>query len=269
MTQSTDWSAQERTRAGALASWLHALRGTGDANDVAVRAPGRVNLIGEHTDYNGLPVLPVAIDRSTIVVASARNDGLVQIHNRDAAFTPRMFRVSRAIEPYPAGDWGNYIKAAVQGVVRRCCANDESISRMLGATMVIDGRVPVAAGLSSSAALMVGSTLAFMALNALEYPPLETSEMIALSENYVGTMSGGMDQAASIFGKSNHALLIQFDPLRIDAVAMPRDAALVVAHSHEVADKSGRVRAQYNRRVIECKRAAAIVGGALQLDGVN
>ena len=93
--------------------------------------------------------------------------------------------------------------------------------------------------------------------------------MVARSEWYVGTRAGGMDQAASILGRRDHALFIEFDPLRVRAVRMPPNAALVVADSREVADKSGKVRAEYNRRVVECALAARILGRALKLDGVK
>jgi galactokinase len=93
--------------------------------------------------------------------------------------------------------------------------------------------------------------------------------MVARSEWYVGTRGGGMDQAASILGRRDHALFIEFDPLRIRAMKMPANAALVVADSRQVADKSGAVRVEYNRRVVECALAARILGRALKLDGVK
>lgn len=93
--------------------------------------------------------------------------------------------------------------------------------------------------------------------------------MAARSEWYVGTMAGGMDQAASMLGRRDHALFIEFNPLRVAAVAMPPDAALVVADSGEIADKSGRVREEYNRRVVECSIAARILARALRIENVR
>src|SRR5262245_63150310 len=86
----------------------------GDGPAVRARAPGRVNLIGEHTDYNGLPVLPFAIEHDILVAARARDDGVVELANRDASRPPRRFRQTTPIVPFPAGDWGNYVKAATQ-----------------------------------------------------------------------------------------------------------------------------------------------------------
>src|SRR5581483_3036819 len=97
----------------------------------------------------------------------------------------------------------------------------------------------------------------------------ETASMVARSEWYVGTMAGGMDQAASLLGERDHALFIEFDPLRARPVKMPADATLVVADSREIADKSGRVRAEYNRRVVECALAARLLARELKIGGVR
>ncbi len=255
-----DWEAQELDRARQLAARL------GQPGDLfAARAPGRVNLIGEHTDYSGLPVLPAAIDRSTIVVATARADNRIELSNIDPLYPARSFQIEERIPSYPAGDWANYAKAAIQSVIDHFAERGRDAASMRGANLIIDGRVPVAAGLSSSAALTIASTLAFMAVNGLDQPALETAQMAARSEWYVGTMAGGMDQAASMLGRRDHALFIQFNPLRAAPVAMPADAALIVADSGEIADKSGRVREEYNRRVVECSIAARIIGRALRI----
>ena len=83
------------------------------------RAPGRINLIGEHTDYNGLPVFPFAIHRDLAAAFGPREDGRVVLHNLDPAYPPREFRLEAAIPPYATGDWGNYLKAAAQGLLDR------------------------------------------------------------------------------------------------------------------------------------------------------
>ena len=261
MTLSDGWDAEELARAKRLAANLRTDR---DAQIFAVRAPGRVNLIGEHTDYSGLPVLPVAINRSTIVVASANTTGEIEVTNADPTWPSRRFAIERQIPPYETGDWANYVKAAIQGVIDRFPARN-----LRGMSMGVDGRVPPAAGLSSSSALTVSTAMAFMAVNGLELDSLETATMVARSERYVGTHGGGMDQAASILGRRDHALFIEFDPLRMRAIGMPANAALVVADSRQIADKSGLVRAEYNRRAVECSLAARILGRVLNLDGVT
>ncbi len=268
MTSADGWDAAELNRAGALLERARARAGSG-ATVWAVRAPGRVNLIGEHTDYSGLPVLPVAIDRSTIIVAAARASAEIELYNADPAYPSRRFALARSIPPFPPGDWGNYVKAALQGVIDHFVARAMNFGRLRGGVMSVESRVPPAAGLSSSAALTVAAALGFMAMNGLELPAIEAAQMVARSEWYVGTLAGGMDQAASILGQRDHALFIEFNPLRVRAVKMPADAALVVADSGEIADKSGKVRAAYNRRVIECAIAARILARALGFDDVR
>jgi N-acetylgalactosamine kinase len=262
------WDSSELTRAASLALEARAFAGA-DGPLIGVRAPGRVNLIGEHTDYSGLPVLPVAIDRSIIIVAARSLSREISVYNSDRSYPHREFALERKIPPYATGDWANYVKAAVQGVIDHFGARGVDVSAMRGARLFVDGRVPPAAGLSSSAALTVSSALAFMAVNGLELPALETAAMVARSEWYVGTMAGGMDQAASLLGQRDHALFIEFNPLRARPVKMPIDAALVVADSGEVADKSGKVRSEYNRRVVECRLAARLLARALKLGDVQ
>jgi len=261
------WSSEEVARAEVLAAKLG---GDGRATRLfAIRAPGRLNLIGEHTDYSGLPVMPIAIDRSTIIVASPRDDAKVELHNADPAFAAREFRIEAHIAPSPTGDWANYVKAGFQGVVEHFGKRGVVIEKLRGLTMIVDGRVPPAAGLSSSAALTVSSALALMAANNLAQDALETAQMVARSEWYVGTMAGGMDQAASMLGERDHAMLIHFDPLCVVQVKMPSGAGIVVADSLEIADKSGQVRDEYNRRVVECAIAALILGKAYDLKNVR
>ncbi len=262
------WDTGELERAGALARELRSIAGA-NARVFAVRAPGRVNLIGEHTDYSGLPVLPAAIDRSTIIVAAAMESREVTLRNAAPDFAPRTFQLERRIPPFAQGDWANYVKAAVQGVIDHFGALGVALARLRGAALFVEGRITTAAGLSSSSALTVASALAFMAVNGLDLPPLECAPMVARSERYVGTMGGGMDQAAALFGRRDHALFIEFNPLRVRPVRMPSDAAIIVADSGEIADKSGSARAEYNRRVVECALAARILARTLKLQGVR
>ena len=255
------WDDEELGRARKLAVRLGSSR---RAQTFAARAPGRVNLIGEHTDYSGLPVLPVAIDRSTIVVAVANTTRETEVSNSDPSWPARRFMIERQIPPYSTGDWANYVKASIQGVI------DHFPGRHLrGMSMVVGSTVPPASGLSSSSALTVSTAMSFMSINGLELEPIETATMVARSERYVGTHGGAMDQSVSILGRRDHALFIEFDPILVRAVKMPTNAALVVADSRQIADKSGMVRAEYNRRVVECSLAARILGRALKVDGVT
>src|SRR6059058_5951173 len=170
------------------------------------RAPGRVNLIGEHTDYNGLPVLPIAIDRDVLVAARRRDDDRVELANADPAFAPRRYRVGPAIPSSPPGDWANYHKAAAQALAAELARRN--LARLPGGAFRIDGRVPAAAGLSSSSALLVACGLAHLALAGAELPRPELAELFARAERYVGTLGGGMDQATALLAQAGQALRI-------------------------------------------------------------
>lgn len=234
---------------------LAGLPGTGPA--VLARAPGRVNVIGEHTDYNGLPVLPFAIERAVLVGGRAQRAGLVDLENRDPRFPRRRFRPVAPIEPLPAGDWGNYVQAAAQALL------GAGVPLSAGAVLRVDGTVPPAAGVSSSSALVVASALALAALQGVEPDPLVLAELLARGEQYVGTLSGGMDQAAILLGRPGHALRLDFFPLRARAIPVPPAAAFVVAHTFDEAAKSGVARGLYNQRVVECRLACAVLARRL------
>ncbi len=118
------------------------------------------------------------------------------------------------------------------------------------------GDIPAEAGLSSSSALVVG---AFLALGPAG-DRRELAEEARLAERYVGTLSGGMDQAISLLGQAGHALRIDFEPLRIEPVPVPEEIVIVVAHSGVHAAKSGAAREAYNARVRECAQAARCLG---------
>ncbi|MCK6448043.1 MAG: galactokinase [Planctomycetes bacterium] len=221
-----------------------------------VRAPGRVNLIGEHTDYNDLPVLPTALQLDTAILFAPRDDARVRLVNLDPRFPPREFELSRHIDPFAAGDWGNYVKAAAEILAREHGA-------VRGFDAVVAGDVPAASGLSSSAALVVGSALAFAEANGLEFEPLVLAELSARGEHYVGTRGGGMDQAICLLGRPHHAVKIDFAPLRAELVPVPVDWRFVVANSLVVADKSGSARDAYNQRRAACERGLAALRDAL------
>ncbi|MDH7516453.1 MAG: galactokinase family protein, partial [Bacteroidota bacterium] len=123
----------------------------------AVRAPGRVNLIGEHTDYNGYPVLPMAIDRSIHAVFRGRSDRHVRVANASDRFPSRAFRVDEAAVEFPRGDWGSYVRAAVRGVLE-----EYQPPAPRGFDALFAGDIPIAAGLSSSSALVVAAALVFL-----------------------------------------------------------------------------------------------------------
>ena len=222
------------------------------------RAPGRVNLIGEHIDYAGLPVFPMALQREIRMAFRPRDDGLVLAATTDPSYAPCHFEVGRRIEPYEDGDWGNYLKAAVQGMV---FAYD--LER--GFDAVVDSTVPIAAGLSSSSALVIATGLALAACGEREVDPIELATLMAAAEHYVGTRGGGMDQAICAGARAGCAARVEFDPLRLEPVPVPESWRFVVAHSLVQAHKSGGTRQVYNRRRAETEEALARVVAELDL----
>ena len=228
------------------------------------RAPGRVNLIGEHTDYNGLPVFPMAVNRDMATVFAPRKDRKIVIINTESEFTERSFDIEQSIPPYPTGDWGNYCKAAVQGLLDYYRKKRRNSERFRGFEATIDGDIPVAAGMSSSSALVVLSALVFLSANRLQLHTtaegrLELADLLAGAERYVGTQGGGMDQAISLMGLAGHAVKIDFFPLRTQTAPLPQNYAIVVADSTIKAAKTAEALDKYNRRPIECRLAAAVL----------
>ncbi len=237
-----------------------AAAGPGATPLVLARAPGRVNLIGEHTDYNGLPVLPMAIDRAVWVAARARDDGRVSARNLDATFAACEFTWAPTTPPSAPGHWENYLKAAVRAVATHLPSD-----RSTGVALTVASDLPTAGGLSSSAALVVATSLATLAAHGCDVDRRTLADELAAAERYVGVLSGGMDQAVILLAEAGSALRIDFFPLRTRAVAMPNECSIIVADSLVRAEKSGTARTAYNRRVVECRLACQALAAELRV----
>ena len=214
-------------------------------------APGRVNLIGEHIDYHGLPVLPMALRRRVEVRYRPRSDR--RIVAESAPYGRRGFEWTEGLAPVGAGDWENYLRAAAQAV-----AGKWGVGRGVEASVTSD--LPAAAGLSSSSALLVAFTLALLAANGQAATFEELMEILPDGEQFVGTRGGGMDHAAALASKAGHATLVEFAPLAVRHIPVPRDWQFLVAHSLQTAEKSGGARAEYNLRRAAGDTALARLG---------
>ncbi len=226
------------------------------ASSHVVRAPGRVNLIGEHIDYCGLPVFPMAIGRSVRMTFQPRANREIRITNRDPRFTPAVFTVSDSIPPAPAGDWSNYARAAAQALAQR-------FADLRGVDASVESDLPIAAGLSSSSALLVATALAILHANGVSIPSLELMELLARGERHVGTAGGGMDQAIILGAQAGCASRIDFHPLRLTPTAVPTEWQFIVAWSLVHAEKSGAARLAYNERPRQCDEARRLVATRL------
>jgi len=174
------------------------------------RAPGRVNLIGEHTDYNHGYVLPMALDRDVLLALRPRADGRVILGNVEQGFGERSFEISRDIPRLPLGDWGNYVQGPAQLLSQRY------EQPLHGFDALVDGRpglgVPRGAGLSSSSALTVAAAVALVHINELPLNGPALADACGQAEWYVGTRGGVMDQFASLLSRQGHALFLDCRP---------------------------------------------------------
>ena len=181
---------------------------------IAVRAPGRVNLIGDHTDYNEGFVLPLAIDLECTVRARPTDDGRIGLHSSGAAGAVDV-AADGSTEPSEVEGWGRY----AGGVARTLAARGRSPRGIDG---VVSSTVPVGAGLSSSAALEVAVALALCEAADFELPPLELALACQEAERIAtGVPSGIMDQLASVAGVAGHALLIDCRSLAVHPIPLP------------------------------------------------
>lgn len=219
--------------------------------DLFVRAPGRVNLIGEHTDYNDGFVLPCAIDYETVVAIQRRDDDQVVVIAADYANQRDEFSLSQPIEPHADQLWSNYIR----GVVKYLLEKDVSLK---GLNMVVAGNVPQGAGLSSSASLEVAIGESFNQAYQLGLSPAAIALNGQEAENkFVGCNCGIMDQMISASGQKDHALLLDCRSLETRLVKMPDDLAVLIVHSNV---KRGLVDSEYNTRRKQCEQVADFFG---------
>lgn len=237
------------TTAAALAEAFRSLYG---GSPRIYRAPGRVNLIGEHTDYNQGLVMPAAIDFSTWVAIAPRHDRRVLVRSENFSET-----VELDLDQPPErarGHWSDY----PFGVAIKL---EQAGRRLRGANLLVRGEVPTGSGLSSSAAFEVATGFALLefadAGAAAPFDRLELARLCQRAENeFVGMRCGLMDQFISCFGQSGHALMLDCRNLDYQLLPLPRGVKLVVCNTmvkHELAAS------EYNARRAECEEAVRLL----------
>ena len=241
-----------------------------------VRAPGRINLMGRHVDHRGGWTNFLAIAQETIVVAGLRDDDMVQaVSAEPKKFSPVSFRVSELMGRFAwsdwvnfvnsdwvrdliyraAGDWGNYLKAAMLRLQH--AYHDVKVR---GMNMAVIGNVPVAAGLSSSSTLVVGTLQAAIALNNFELTSRQFIDMCGEGEWFVGSRGGAGDHAAIYLGQRGKIAHVGYHPFELhDVFDAPQDYQVVVANSHIQAAKSSGARHQFNSRIAAYNLGLAIL----------
>ncbi|KMJ45202.1 galactokinase [Xenorhabdus khoisanae] len=215
------------------------------------QAPGRVNLIGEHTDYNEGFVLPCTINFQTIVAAAKRKDSRIRVIAVDYHNERDEFDLSQPILFQPEKRWANYIRGVVKYLMERGYLFN-------GMDIAVSGNIPQGAGLSSSASLEVVIGQTIKSLYQLDITPKEIALNGQQAENqFVGCNSGIMDQLISACGEENHALLIDCRTLETQAVRMPDNMVVMIIHSNK---QRGLVDSEYNTRRQQCEKAARLLG---------
>ena len=241
----------------------------GDRNPSFVHAPGRVNVIGEHTDYNGLAVLPFAVQSGVNIIFAPISEPRIILHTMTKPLLePLDFSIERTIPPYCEGHWGNYVKAAIQDGVNFAGESGSCFKDLPGLYGVVESDLPMNAGLSSSSALVVAAALAFFHVRGFRLDPIDMASRCASAERYVGTQGGAMDQTASLCGKKDHCLKIDFYPLEVEEIPANNPCEFLVAHSLVEAQKSGEAKLKYNLRVFECRMLTEIVNVFLKREEI-
>ncbi len=219
------------------------------------RTPGRINLIGEHTDYNGGFVMPAALDRDVLLATRRRADTLIRVVNIEPRFVPFSFELSPEIPHAPGGDWSNYLRGAAQEISRRFGDKQP----LEGMDVLVSGlpphSVPRGAGLSSSTALSVALALALITLNHIAIKRDQLAHLCSEAEWYVGTRGGMMDQFAALLSRRDHALFLDCRPAAdgqytVRHIPLPENMQIVLLNSGVHHDN---VRGEFNQRVAECK----------------
>ena len=220
----------------------------GASPTLVTRAPGRVNLIGEHTDYNDGFVLPCAISKQTMVAVRPRDDGMVNIVAADLGGARTSFSLNAPILSEPNAPWSNYVR----GMASLLQADGFDLR---GADMAILGDMPQGAGLSSSAALENASGLAFAALAGR--PDFDRTRLAQIGQRteheFAGCKCGIMDQLVSAQAVAGSALLIDCRSLEAHPVVVPDDVTILIVHSGV---SRGLVDGEYNSRRAQCEAAA-------------
>ena len=222
----------------------------GEPPTFVVRAPGRVNLIGEHTDYNDGFVMPMAINRAVWLALRPRTDGVVSVQSLEMD-DPAEFEIANLGEP--GEGWAEYLKGVTWALL-------EDGFELSGFEGVISSDVPVGAGLSSSAALEMATAMAYMAISNTPWDAGRMAKIGQRAENeWVGANTGIMDQMISASGVANHALMIDCRDLSTQLVPLPDKTVIVILDSMTRHTHTG---SGYNDRRRECEEAAAHYGAS-------
>ena len=257
---------EERTSAY-LSLLDHAAEQLGpQARVLIVRSPGRLNAMGRHVDHQGGHCNLMTIGYETLIAVHPRDDDQVMLYNADPVrFPERSFSIGALLADLPwdnwlslvnsnkvsdmavqaGGDWAQYVKAAVVRLQKKF-----STAKLRGVDMIVHGNIPIAAGLSSSSALVVATAEAMIAVNTLDTFPAQFVDLCGEGEWFVGTRGGSADHAAIKYGQKGKVVKVTFFDFAVEQVVpFPEEYAMVVCDSGIVAQKTANARDQFNHRV--------------------
>ncbi len=222
----------------------------GDRNHIRIfNAPGRVNIIGEHTDYNGGLVLPVAINRSILAIGRVRDDRILNLKTMN--YKKEVSCSLDEIQYREEDKWANYPKGVAWVLEKRGL-------RLKGADVIFEGNIPVESGLSSSAAIEVVSMITFLKFSNQNLPQKEIALLSRKAENeFIGVSCGIMDQFIATFGKRNHALFIDCKTLDYKLVPFRNRKTVLIVGNTKV--RRGLANSEYNKRVKETSEGLEIL----------
>ncbi|XP_061399104.1 N-acetylgalactosamine kinase [Musca vetustissima] len=264
VTSDTYVSITEISKGHRLYGRLHELREFyrheyGSEPKFYVRVPGRINIIGEHVDYCGYPVLPMAIDQCILLaVGYTEENTQLQLRNmekkkyEDFSIDLKELQIIHKNSCPPP--WYNYYLCGVKGILEKLADNDQRY----GMTVAINGNIPPASGVSSSSALVSSAVLATAYVHHETLNRKSLASISAACERYIGTQGGGMDQAIAYLAKEGCAQFIEFHPsLNATPLQLPEGACFVVANS--LAEMNKAATSDFNQRVVECRLGCRLI----------
>ncbi|XP_016133222.1 N-acetylgalactosamine kinase-like [Sinocyclocheilus grahami] len=222
-------------------------------------APGRVNLIGEHIDYCGYAVLPMAIEQNILAAVSVSDSKTIQLANTEPKYKDFTVSADGIFIDRENPQWHYFFLCGVRGIQEHL-----SLSSLAGMCCMVDGTIPASSGLSSSSALVCCAGLVTMEANQKHLSKVTLAETCAKCERYIGTEGGGMDQSISFLAEEGTAKLIEFNPLRATDVRLPDGAVFVIANCCVEMNKAAS--SHFNMRVVECRIATKMLAKARGLD---
>ncbi|KAK7338674.1 hypothetical protein VNO77_19299 [Canavalia gladiata] len=232
----------------------------GHPPEVIGRSPGRVNLIGEHIDYEGYSVLPMAIRQDAIVaLRKVPTQNILRIANTNHHKYPSSTYLAdpNQVLDLKNHQWSHYFICGYKGFYNYVKLKGMDVGQPVGLDVLVDGTVLT--GLSSSTALVCSSTITIMAAFGVNFPKKEIAQLTCECERFIGTQSGGMDQAISFMAKTGCAQLIDFNPIHATDVQLPAGGTFVIAHSLAESQKAITAATNYNNRVFECHLASIVL----------